>query len=39
MIITPSDNNVTFSCHVGNDYLYSLGQILQTDITLQVACE
>ncbi|UJR14891.1 hypothetical protein I4U23_001875 [Adineta vaga] len=37
MIITPSDNNVTFSCHVSNEYLSSLGQTLQTDLTLQVA--
>ncbi|CAF1488244.1 unnamed protein product [Rotaria sordida] len=37
MIIKPSDNNVRFSCHVTNDYLDSLGQILQTNITLHVA--
>ncbi|CAF1409739.1 unnamed protein product [Adineta steineri] len=37
MIITPSDNNMTYSCHVTNDYLFSLDQILQTNITVQVA--
>ncbi|CAF1569206.1 unnamed protein product, partial [Adineta ricciae] len=37
MIVTPSDNNVTFSCQVTNEYLSSIGQTLQTDITLQVA--
>jgi len=39
MIITPSDNNVTFSCHVTNDYLDSLGETLQKNVTLQVACK
>ena len=39
MIISPSDNNATLSCHVVNAYLYSLGQRLQTNITLQVACK
>jgi len=39
MLITPSDNNATLSCHVINAYLYSLGQRLQTNITLQVACK
>jgi len=39
MIITPSDNNLTYSCQVRNDYLDSIGQILQTNITLQVACK
>ncbi|CAF1114272.1 unnamed protein product [Rotaria sordida] len=37
MIMSPSDNNVTLSCHVTNSYLYSLGQRLQKNITLQVA--
>ncbi|CAF1528193.1 unnamed protein product [Rotaria sp. Silwood1] len=37
MIIQPSDNNILFSCHITNDYLQSLGQTLQTNITLQVA--
>ncbi|CAF3700945.1 unnamed protein product [Rotaria socialis] len=37
MIISPSDNNVRLSCHVTNSYLYSLGQRLQNNITLQVA--
>jgi hypothetical protein len=39
MWISPSDNNATLSCHVVNAYLYSLGQRLQTNITLQVACK
>jgi len=39
MMISPSDNNATLSCHVINAYLYSLGQKLQTNITLQVACK
>jgi len=39
MIISPSDNNAILSCHVINAYLYSLGQRLQTNITLQVACK
>jgi hypothetical protein len=39
MIISPTDNNVTIACHVINAYLYSLGQRLQTNITLQVACK
>lgn len=39
MIITPSDNNLTYSCQVRNNYLDSIGQILQTNITLQVACK
>ena len=39
MILSPSDNNATLSCHVVNAYLYSLGQRLQTNITLQVACK
>ena len=39
MVIAPSDNNVTLACHAINGYLYSLGQRLQTNITLQVACE
>lgn len=39
MLISPSDNNATLSCHVINAYLYSLGQRLQTNITLQVACK
>ena len=39
MIIEPSDNNVTLSCHVTNDYLDSLERTLQTNITLQVACK
>lgn len=39
MIAKPSDNNVILSCHVTNDYLYLLGQKLQTNITLQVACK
>jgi hypothetical protein len=39
MIITPSDNNLTYSCQVRNDYLDSIGQTLQTNITLQVACK
>ncbi|CAF4048068.1 unnamed protein product [Rotaria sp. Silwood2] len=37
IIIKPSDNNAILSCHVTNDYLDSLGQTLQTTITLQVA--
>ncbi|CAF4627914.1 unnamed protein product [Rotaria sp. Silwood2] len=37
IIIKPSDNNAILSCHVTNDYLDSLGQTLQTNITLQVA--
>ncbi|CAF1198899.1 unnamed protein product [Adineta steineri] len=37
MIISPSDNNATLSCNVINAYLYSLGQKLQTNLTLQVA--
>lgn len=37
MLISPADNNATLSCHVVNAYLYSLGQKLQTNITLQVA--
>jgi hypothetical protein len=39
MIISPSDNNATLSCSVVNAYLYSLGQRLQKNITLQVACK
>lgn len=39
MLISPSDNNATLSCHVINAYLYSLGQRLQTNLTLQVACK
>ena len=39
MVIAPSDNNVTLACHAINAYLYSLGQRLQTNITLQVACK
>jgi len=39
MIIKPSDNNLTFSCQVNNDYLQSIGQILQKNITLHVACK
>ena len=39
MSVTPSDNNTTLSCHVMNGYLYSLGQKLETNITLQVACK
>jgi hypothetical protein len=39
MIITPSDNNLTYSCHAMNDYLNSIGQTLQTNITLKVACK
>lgn len=39
MIISPADNNVALSCHVTNTYLYSLGQRLQDNITLQVACK
>ena len=38
MIVSPSENNVTFLCDVTNSYLYSLGQQLQTNITLQVVC-
>ena len=39
MLVTPTDNGATLSCHVVNAYLYSLGQRLQTNITLQVACK
>jgi hypothetical protein len=39
MIISPAENNRTFSCRVINDYLQSIGQILQKNITLQVACK
>ena len=39
MIVSPADNNATLSCHVINAYLYSLGQRLQTNLTLQVACK
>ena len=39
LIISPADNHVTLSCHAINDYLSSLGQTLQSNVTLQVACE
>ncbi len=39
MIIKPSDNNLTFSCQVTNDYLQSIGEVLQNNITLNVACK
>jgi hypothetical protein len=38
MVISPSDNNATLLCYVMNAYLYSLGQRLQANVTLQVAC-
>jgi hypothetical protein len=38
-MITPLDNNLIYSCQVRNDYLDSIEQILQTNITLQVACK
>lgn len=39
LIITPADNNQTYSCQVTNDYLESIGKNLQTNITLKVACK
>ena len=39
MIVTADDNNAVYECHVTNDYLKSTGSIMQTNITLNVACK
>ena len=39
MIVSPSENNVTLSCQVINEYLRSTGDALQSNVNLKVACE
>jgi len=39
IVLQPSDNNQTHSCRVNNDYLESIGEIRQTNITLTVDCK
>lgn len=39
VIVSPSENNITLSCRVTNEYLRSTGDILQSNVNLKVACE